>query len=334
MQALTSILGMGGPPPSLATSGQSVIKRFFASGYEIGFFGLLFLAGGFLLPPFDALGYLGVNLFAVGAPMFGLLKGAFTAGITFAVKYLKLYYPNLWPVTFMLSINPWFVYDLIQTWSPAFAQEGYKIPLTYRQLGGGTKGAEPGPKGRITPMVVGMIIAAFAYGGYRLMDYLPKEIVGTAGPMLQKVFLITGGVTALTGGGMTALVALPEITSALRGALTSPAPVPPPAGGFVEGGFVDGIAPASTGPALAATGPILPAAPTATAPQVGGRAASSFPSLEEVAKGILQMGGAAQKEADMRAFAPLFLGGLGAIIAGGISLAVLRNRGASGAVAE
>jgi hypothetical protein len=319
MQALTSILGVGSPPPPLASSGQSVIKNFFASGYEIGFFGLLFLAGGFLLPPFDAMGYLGVNLFAVGAPMFGLLKGAFSAGITFAVKYLKLYYPNLWPLTFMLSINPWFVYDIIQTWSPAFGQEGYKIPLTYRSLGGGST-TDGGPKGRITPMVVGMIIAGFAYGGYRLMDYLPPEIMGQTGPMLQKVFLITGGVTALTGGGMTALVALPEITSALKGALASPAPAPAPAGGSVEGGSVEGTAPAP--------------APAATAPQVGGRAASKLPSLEEVAKGILQKGGAAQKEADMRALAPLFLGGLGAIIAGGISLAVLRNKAASPAVAE
>jgi hypothetical protein len=44
--------------------------------------------------------------------------------------------------------------------------------------------------------------------------------------------------------------------------------------------------------------------------------------------------GAKDEAKDALITAPLFLGGLGVIIAGGISLAVLRNRGASLAVAE
>ena len=320
---LTSGLGLvTGTQPSLATSGQSVIKRFFSAGFEIGFMGLLFLAGGLLIPPFDALGQLGVNLFAVGAPMFGLLKGAFMAMITFAVKYLKLYYPGLWPVTFMLSINPWFIYDLIQTWSPAFPQEGYRIPLTYKSIGGGVSGPEGGPKGRITPVVIGMIIAAFAYGGYKLIDYLPKEITGNAGPMIQRIFLITGGVTAATGGGLTALVAVPEMVSALKGTLASPtaaAPEPTATGSV------------TTTPAPTVTGPTVPV-------QTGGTKFKSvdieLPSLEEVSKRLLKQLGAEDNNEQARSIAPLFLSGLGVIVVGGLSLAVLRNRGASGTLTE
>ena len=298
MQALTSVLGgvTGTIVPTaapLATTGQSAIRRFFSAGFEVGFLGLLFLAGGFLIPPFNALGILGVNLLAVGSTAFGFLKAAVGAAIPFAVKYLKLYYPGLWPVIFMIGLNPWFVHDIIQTWSPTFAAEGYKIPFVGRALGGR---GDDGPKGRVTPVVVGAIIGAFAYGGYTLLDYLPKEVVGQTGPLLQKIFLWVGGLTALTGGGMTALVALPEIMAAMKETMATPAT------------------------------PATPAAPV----QAGGSAKPRVPSLEEIAKGILQKGsGSGSDASSSTALAPLFLGGLATIVLGGVTLAVTRNRVAS-----
>ena len=286
LQALSAVGTLTGSPiPTVAgveASGLNTLTSFIQKGVSIGWFGLFVLAGGIPFPPFSYLGYGGLNLWAAGSMSYGLTKGALQAMLLVANKFLTIYYPHLWFVGYLLVLNPWYVFDLVQMFSPAFPAEGFKLPLLHTPIG------KPGGAGTVSAALLAAAIGLLFTGTYNLINLFPPELVATYKPILNMVFLVVGGVTAIAGGGIGSVVVIPQIISALK----------------TNAGEV------STGLAS------LP-----TAPQTGG----GVPSLGEVAKGILsknfnQSGGGSDPAST------IFLGMLAVAALGGISLAVIRSK--------
>jgi hypothetical protein len=324
MAGLLGALGTVGVVPtvdSIEASGQSTIQKFFKDGFEVGWLGLFILAGAIPLAPFSFFGYSGLNLVATGSTTWAAAKAAAQAGCVLATKMIDTYYPKFWPLSYILTYNPWYVFDLVQMFNPRFSAEGFKAPFFHKPTGG------IGGTGRITPFVLMAIVGIFSAGGYALMDYLPEEIGKAAKPIMKTIFLALGGVTALAGGGIGAYVVLPQLLSSIKGsaseattALTATPSAPQPAAVQVV------------------------SAPKVSAPLRGGGATalgnpgSSIPSLRQIVDGMLgpaESGDPAPYPATMPKMMNgggltdyseyMFFGVLGLLIAGGFGLAYIRS---------
>lgn len=283
---------------SVQTSGTNSLMSYF--NFDLQWIGLFILAGGFPLPPFSYLGFAGLNLYAAGSMTYFGMKAGLQAMLVLANTYLTAYYPNLWWVGYLLVLNPWYVFDIIQLFSPAFPTEGFKVPFLHTPIGkGGT--------GKMTPALFSLAIAAMSAGAYSLVNILPPELQVSYKPILNTIFITVGTVATVAGGGVTSMLVLPQAYSAIKSNLTS------------------------AGTAISA----LPPAPKASAPttvQHGG--GNNVPSLNEVAEKIMngtitategggQSGGGGKKP-DSGAI--IFLGTLLIAALGGISLALIRSK--------
>jgi hypothetical protein len=271
---------------STQAAGQSALTQYF--NFDLQWFGLFILAGGFPLPPFSYLGFAGLNLYAVGSMTYFGVKAGLQTILTLANTYLLAYYPKLWWVGYLLVLNPWYVFDLVQMFSPAFPKEGFKVPFFHTPLGAA---------GKMTPALAALAVGAMSVGSYSLINMLPVELQASYKPLLNSIFLTVGTLAAVTGGGLSSMLVLPQAYSAIKSSLG-------------EAG------------AAAAAAPI----PAPTGAQKGGGA----PSLSDVARKIevgkitLQDGGGGSDPS-----AAVFLGTLGVAALGGISLALIRSKAVS-----
>lgn len=283
---MASLLGVP-TVSSVASTGQSALSSYFE--FDLGWFGLFILAGGFPLPPFSYLGFAGLNLYAVGSTTYFGVKAGLQALLGLANTYINAYYPKLWWLGYLMVLNPWYVFDLVQMFSPAFAEEGFKVPLFHTPLGSTAK-----MSGALAALAVG----AMSAGSYSLMNMLPVELQASYKPILNSVFLTVGTLATVTGGGMTSMLVLPQAFGAIKSSL------------------------AEAGTAIAAT-PV----PVASGPAV--QKGGGIPSLSEVAQNIdtdkiqVQMGGGSDPSAT------IFLGTLVVAALGGISLALIRSKAVS-----
>lgn len=221
---------------SVASSGQSALMQYF--NFDLGWFGLFILAGGFPLPPFSYLGFAGLNLYAVGSMSYFGVKAGLQALLGLANTYINAYYPKLWWLGYLMVLNPWYVFDLVQMFSPAFATEGFKLPLFHTPLGN---------KGAMSGALMSLAVGAMSVGSYSLINMLPVELQASYKPILNTVFLTVGTLATVTGGGMTSMLVLPQAFGAIKsslaeaGAAVAATPAPPPAPGVQRGGGIPSL---------------------------------------------------------------------------------------------
>ena len=295
---IPNVLGAVNP----AATAQADFATSLRNGWKVGWMPLFILAGGLPFPPFSYLGLGGVNLLAVGSTTMFAMKAGFQFFITIINAFIDAYFPKLkWISWVLTTFNPWYVFDLLPMFSPAFAYEGFKMPLTkfnpakplhttaYDDGEGGLTYA----MGLITPMVIVVAAGLTCVGSYSLLNILPPSLAASWRPLMNTAFAIIGGLTAVVGGGIGGMMAMPGLLSSLKT-------------GASQVSAVATAAPAST------------AAPA----QRGG----GVKSLDTVANDILnklnnQTGGGSDDVSTN-----MFLGTLALITAGGIGLALVRSK--------
>ena len=311
--AAGGLLGAAGAATDPAKSTMNKFKDFIQKGIPIKWMGLFILAGGIPFPPFSQLGLGGVNLL-VTAPIwcFGL-KTAFNAGLAMINSLIQSYFPDLWWLGWLMALNPWYLFDLIQMFSPAFNYEGYKLPFTVFNPNKPLH-SKPAPypaedttqytyaEGRVGPVAIltmGLLLTA---GSYSLLNMFPPSIQAAWKPLMNTTFAIIGGVTAVAGGGVGGMLALPALMKSLKEGSSQVSALVPPA----------------------ASAP----APAAPAVQKGGGEIS----LLQVANNILegkntnQSGGGSGKKETEDMSTNIFLGALTLVTVGGMSLALIRSK--------
>jgi hypothetical protein len=266
--------------------------------FTASWFGLFILAGGIPLPPFSYLGFGGLNLWAAGSLMWFVAKAAVQGGLTLANTYITVFYPSLWWVGYLLVLNPWYVFDLVQMFSPAFAYEGYKIPFTKfnpaKPISAAMKDASGNytrATGQVNAALFAAALALAGAGTYGLVNMLPPVLTTAYKPILDMVMTVFGGITAVAGGG-AGMMMLPNMMSSFSKSQTE---------------YKAAVA-----------------APV----QAGG---GDLPTLADVADKILnkenlQTGGAIEIE---DASSMIFVGSLTLVTLAGISLALVRSKGVS-----
>jgi len=270
--------------------------------FTASWFGLFILAGGIPLPPFSYLGFGGLNLWAAGSLMWFVAKAAVQGGLTLANTYITVFYPSLWWVGYLLVLNPWYVFDIVQMFSPAFAYEGYKIPFTKfnpaKPISTAMKDANGNytrANGQVNAALFAAALALAGAGTYGLVNMLPPVLTTAYKPILNMIMTVFGGITAVAGGG-AGMMMLPNMFSSLSKSQTE---------------YKAAIAAPLTAPV-----------------QTGG---GDLPSLADVADKILnkenlQTGGSIEIE---DASSMLFVGSLTLVTLAGISLALVRSKGVS-----
>jgi hypothetical protein len=266
--------------------------------------------------PFSSLGEYGMNLLVGGGgTSSGIAMGAKAAtsvGSTIISNWIQATRPALWPIIWLFKANPWYVFDILQTLSPAFEKDGYKIPFMLPSTGRPPIAAPKG-EGKLTKVSLSMIVGIIGASVYMLLQRLPPVVLGAAKPVLDIVAVVIGGFGALSIGGIGAMTVLPKIWTELRST-----------GGQLRTAI-------ETAPA-AASGP-APAAPAAQAG--GGHVGSQMPPLGEVASHLLGpdvapyssgiMSGGGSGSAGPDADALFFWFTLMLVAGGGIALAASRT---------
>ncbi len=228
---------------------------------------------------------------------------------------VRSYYPNLSWVGWLLVLNPWYVFDIVQLFSPAFPTEGFKVPFYGESLR---------PKDgvyKFNAIILGLMFGLVALGGFSLLSYLPPQIAGAIGPTLNIIFKVIGGIAAVGGGGLGMFI-IPKLLKEI------------------------GEEKAKAGAAF--TAPTASgAAATSTTQRGGAGTGSAIPSLREVATGMLGPdsrgdpgpyrsqvitgGGRQAAAAASKTDSMLFVGILGMSALAGLALAVVRSKGDSAA---
>ena len=191
---------------------------------KASWFGLFLLAGGFPFPPMSYLGLGGLNLWAAGSMTYFAMKAGLQAVLTVGNMFIEAYYPNLWWLGYLLVLNPWYVFDIVQMFSPAFAAEGFKVPFLHTPIGrGGT--------GQMSVAIWAAAIALLCSGAYSFLNFLPPQLKNSYKPILNTVFLAMGAVTALAGGSIGGMVVLPQIMSSIKSNISEVSAPPVQKGG-------------------------------------------------------------------------------------------------------
>jgi hypothetical protein len=309
-----NLLGAAGAATDPADATKNSFAKTLKEGWPVGWLSLFVLAGGIPFPPFSYLGMGGVNLLAAGSTMWFAIKAGFQFFLTLINIFITAYFPNLWWLGWLMMLNPWYLFDLIQMFSPAFAYEGYKIPFTvfnpqkplHSKAYDNGEGGLTYAKGSVGPVVILVAAGLTCVGSYSLLNMLPPAIQNSWKPLMNTVFAVIGGVTAVAGGGIGGMMALPALMGSLKSGATQVAAIAP--------------APAPA-PAPAAAPAPAPAPPV----QKGG---GELPSLATVANNILngtqnlnQAGGGGEDLSTN-----LFLGSLTLVTLGGLGLALIRSK--------
>lgn len=202
----------------------SPVTRIMTTSFTMGWFSLFVLAGGIPIPPFSYLGYGGLNLWAAGSLTWCLTKAAFQACLVFLAAIITASYPQLAWMGHLVVFNPWYVFDIVQLFSPAFATEGFKLPLTHFdinnplipprpvkpgvQKGGGIEYGYGDAK--VTMPLALSSVALLCTGVYSLLDMIPKSLAKIYTPIVNTVFASAAGLVTIVGGlGSTTI--LPQL---------------------------------------------------------------------------------------------------------------------------
>jgi hypothetical protein len=195
-------------------------KKLTYVGIPVSWFVVLIFAGVVPIAPMSFFGYAGVNLMISGSPWWAVAK----AGVQFASyvggQFLSAYFPELWPISMILTYSPWYIFDIVQMFDPNFQNLGFRTPFFTKQLGSNINLAA-GTFGSITLIHIFVLILIFSLGGYTLVGMIPQEITGRFRGILKTTFKIVAGVTGLVGGGLMAFTTMPSMFSALRGGGTT-----------------------------------------------------------------------------------------------------------------
>jgi hypothetical protein len=234
MDALAGLAGKAAGTPltadAAAKSSANKLMSYFTG--KASWFGLFLLAGGFPFPPMSYLGLGGLNLWAAGSMTYFAMKAGLQAVLTVANMFIEAYYPNLWWLGYLLVLNPWYVFDIVQMFSPAFAAEGFKVPFLHTPIGrGGT--------GQMSVAIWAAAIALLCSGAYSFLNFLPPQLKATYKPILNTVFLGMGAVTALAGGSIGSMVVLPQIMTSIKANISE---VSTPAAPAQKGGGMPSLA--------------------------------------------------------------------------------------------
>lgn len=295
---------------------------------------------------FNILGANGTNLLVTNSMAWAAFKAVFNIVCTQIGVVLNLAYPRkLWAKflgIIFTHFNPWMIFDWIQVvgalmnQNDPFKHLGYKIPffntqtdsklkfpinqskLTNKSIGYQTLDADKNPKldekgnpvisyGYFSNTAIAAVILMFSLSISSMISKLPPEMVSNISPTVKSVFSYIAIGTAAIGGtlGTTGLIALiPQVMKYIN----------PPAAA------VGPVAPAPT-PVVAPVAPVV--APAAPAPMSGG--GTNIPTVKEIAESLLnksqpvQEGGAKEESA-------AFMGILGFLIFGGVTLAFVRRQ--------
>lgn len=162
------------------------------------------------------LGYAGINIMVTGSYGWAAAKAGVQLASYLTGQFIKAYFPELWPISFILAYSPWYIFDIIQMFDPNFPTLGFRTPFFTKQLGSNFD-IEADHYGSITLVHIFVIIVIMSLGGYTLVNMLPQEITGSFKPLLKTIFKSVAGITGLVGGGMMAFTTMPSMFSALKG---------------------------------------------------------------------------------------------------------------------
>jgi hypothetical protein len=204
-------LASTGAIPSLPT-GATVPKNLFQMELPMGLLPLQ------LLTAFPPTGLAGLNWFAVGQPITGILKLlTYGVGILYGILFQTVFPGTLSNGTsFLMKLGPWYLFDAIQALlDPAFKDNGFQAPIPIEGLpvGGGVDG-----KWTLTAPLIAMIVATLAASGIAVAQLLPP---GTLDPNTMKIvnYATTGGGVLLGGIGLVGafMMAKPTTAATVRG---------------------------------------------------------------------------------------------------------------------
>ena len=278
-------LGLLGQVTSTVTTGDvksagtNTIQNFIQNGTPIGRIGLLFLCGLLPLPiaPFTTIGEYGVNLLAGGSAVMAGFKSITQIAFTVIHNFIKGFYPSVWPIVWLTKYSPWFLFDILQTMSPAFEKDGYKIPFM-KPATGREPIAAKGGVAKINLVTVPVIVGILSLGSYTLLQRLPASITGSAKPILDIIVMVVGGASALSLGGIGGMMVIPQLLEGLKtsgGELKQALTTPAAASGAASG--ADAASGAASGAAVQQGG----------AQNVTGHVGSQMPPLREIAGHML-----------------------------------------------
>ena len=207
-----------------ASTDANPVTRIMTTSFTMGWFSLFVLAGGIPIPPFSYLGYGGLNLWAAGSFSWCMAKAAFQVALMFLAAIITASYPKLAWMGHLVVFNPWYVFDIVQLFSPAFATEGFKLPLTHFdirhplipprpvkpgvQTGGGAELGHGDAK--ITMPMALTSVGLLGTGVYSLLDMIPKSLARAYKPIVNTVFASAAALVTVVGG-MASTTIFPQI---------------------------------------------------------------------------------------------------------------------------
>jgi len=87
---------------------------------------------------FSSFGTNGANLLLSGSMAWAVAKFGFNQACRGAYFLIAKQYPGRWWLPYLKGLlyyaNPWYVFDIVQRYSPSFAEEGYKLPFANMYL--------------------------------------------------------------------------------------------------------------------------------------------------------------------------------------------------------
>jgi hypothetical protein len=186
-------------------------------GFSVPKIGLLALAA---LPP---TGIAGINLQATGN-LFGMLLKvvSYGAGILYALR-LNAVYPSVFSKVIMslMFIGPWYVFDILEYFDPAFDRVGFRPPLPIEGYPKPVAPVRADGTWLLTPALISLVMTmlpAYSAGLTTLINFYAP---GAVGGNTQKYL----GYAAAGVGGLGLIGTL---FAATRGTGTATAAAPPP----------------------------------------------------------------------------------------------------------
>jgi hypothetical protein len=320
---------------SPATSPATSSTSFLSKGIGLPWWAHIFLTGIFpllvLIPyigptiftfPYT-FGVNGINLLATNSMTWAAAKAAFNLSCQAMAEMIAIQSTDQWWLPALRAIlyyaNPWFVFDMIQIFNPNFIHEGYKIPFANIQT---DESLKPGSTKPLKDSNIGYTVDV---SGNRVDRKTSLDAKGK-----QKAGYTT------TYGKMSTIPIAASIVLLLPAMYTMSSFFPPQLQAKVEpilntimtvGGGITAIAGGGIGSFVLLPNLIGSVQTGIQGLMAGGdpvQTGGGIPSIQQVATSMLRP---STKEDDESKF---FLGVLAFTIFGGISLAVIRQKGVSG----
>lgn len=338
-QAAASLLGTSTGAPAAASSSTSSSTDLFSKGIPLPWWAHIFITGIFpllILVPyigptffnfFYTFGVNGINLLATNSMTWAVAKAAFNMSCQAMAEMIAVESTGQWWLPAVKAIlyyaNPWFVFDMIQIYNPDFRKQGYKIPFANIQTDASLK---PGSTTALNDSDIGYTVDSsgvrIAYGntldskGVQKDGYTTSYGKMSTIPIAASIALLLPAMYTMSSFFPPELQA--KIKPFLDTILTVGGGITAIAGGGI-GSFV--LLPNLIGSVQTGITGLMSGGDSKHVQTGGGE----LPTIQEMAKSMLRP--APTKEDDESKF---FLGILAFTVFGGLSLAVIRQKGLSG----